>query len=219
MLRACNVASRNGSDGSGIDRSGLRGRTKGRCSAFTLPFALLVVVVLLALFYRYRPQKGYPYAVSYAVLQFGNINGDKHPDLVTYGHKGMIAGNPFWHAGRGSRFAGFREGAFFDQTEGSEFHDHAQSAARVLDLDADGDLDLISGHGIFENRSGRFTPSRRAGSQSLAQASVFDDQKAFNCSCFIVASAGMGWTDLTTFDLFAYDMTQDGYPEIILMGD
>lgn len=220
MLRACSVASRNGSDGSGIDRSRLRGRTKGRYAAFIVPFVLLVVVALLALFYLYhRPQRGYPYEVSYVVLQFGNINGDKHPDLITYGHKGMVAGNPVWHAGRGNRFAGFRGRTSFDQTEDHEFHDHAQFAARVLDLDADGDLDLISGHGIFENRSGRFTPSRRAGPASLAEASVFDDQEAFDCFCFIVGSAGMGWTDLTTFDLYAYDMTQDGYPEIILIGD
>jgi ribosomal protein S30 len=141
--------------------------------------------------------------VSYSVLQFGNINGDKFPDMVTYGYRAQAAGNPYGYAGSGDHFDWAYNPLFGDLP--------ASYGTRMLDLDGDGDLDMLSNSGVFRNDSGKFV--RVSG---YGMATPHNDDKARADLAGLVDEGSLGWE---AFDLFACDISSDTFPDIIFLGD
>jgi len=184
-------------------------RRKRRRILFPLTVRKLLILSILAsilwgmlfLWCEHRRTHGYPYNASYSVLQFGNIDGDEFPDLMTYGYRGQAAGNARWFPGRGncfeSRWDPAREGLF------------ASYCAVLADLDDDGDADLISDRGIFRNDAGTFTNVPRD------PDGKYDDARTFVQFIMLVMINFEGFV----FDLHVCDLSGDGNPEIILLGD
>ncbi|MBN1864237.1 MAG: VCBS repeat-containing protein [Victivallales bacterium] len=110
--------------------------------------AALVCGFSLALWNYSVPKKvSYGYYIGFAEIQFGNIDGDKYPDLFTCGYCGMIYGNPAWFVGRGTHFD--------DWEHGQELDGIRQMTAVLVDLDNDGDMDILSSE-ILINDNGNF---------------------------------------------------------------
>lgn len=166
----------------------------------------------------YRTESwNYPYAfggaVTFQELQFGNINGDNYPDLMTYGFLGMGAGDPHWFAGRGERFDDWSSVHDPDRDAGGKYG-HGLSGVKLLDVDLDGDADLLSREGIFLNEKGVFTPRR-----ARDMGTKYQDQDAFEEFCAILNSAKWWGFLQEAFDVYAPDLTGDGDPEIVLLGE
>ncbi|MDP6358414.1 MAG: VCBS repeat-containing protein [Planctomycetota bacterium] len=138
----------------------------------------------------------YPYNASYSVLQFGNINGDGLPDLMTYGYRGQAAGNPKWFPGRGNGFDSRRQKEF------------ASYGAILADLDGDGDADMLS-NGLFRNDMGTFV------NVAHDPDGEYEDLKSWHEFIMLL----MGNFQGGVFDLYVCDLSGDGIPEIILLGD
>ena len=184
-------------------------RRKRRWSVFPLTVSKLVGCSVLAsvfwgllfLGWEYNRRRSYPYNASYSVLQFGNINGDGFPDLMTYGYRGQAAGNARWFPGDGdgfeSRWASAREGLF------------ASYCAILVDLDADGDADLLSDRGIFRNDAGRFTE------QPHDPDGAYGNGRTFQELTMLVMNSFAGFV----FDLYACDLSGDETSEIVVFGD
>jgi len=182
-------------------------RKRRRGLIFPLTIRKLVFLSVLAslfcailfLWSEHRRRNRYPYNASYSVLQFGNINGDEFPDLMTYGYRGQVAGNAVWFPGRGDGFESRsgRQGWF------------GSYGAILADLDGDGDADLLSDNGIFRNDRGTFTniPHDPAGNHR--------DGKTFGDFLMLLMRNYSGFV----FDLHVCDLSGDGNPEIVLLGD
>ncbi|MBN1864410.1 MAG: VCBS repeat-containing protein [Victivallales bacterium] len=95
------------------------------------------------------PKKvSYGYFISFAEIQFGNINGEKYPDLFTCGCHGMSYGNPAWFIGRGTHFDDWEHEQMLPTKIG-------QQTAVLVDLDNDGYMDIM-GTTFLINENGRF---------------------------------------------------------------
>ncbi|MDA0837010.1 MAG: VCBS repeat-containing protein [Planctomycetota bacterium] len=156
-----------------------------------------VLCGILFLWGDYSRKHSYPYNASFSVLQFGNINGDGLADLMTYGYRGQAAGNPRWFPGRGNGFDSLNQEHF------------ASYGAILADLDGDGDADMLSDNGIFRNDVGTFinVPHDPDGD--------YKDGKTWNEFIMLLMINFEGFV----FDLYVCDLSSDGFPEIILLGD
>lgn len=128
--------------------------------------------------------------ISFDCLQFGNIDGDKNVDLMTHGYWGMVAGNFYWFAGRGDSFADWKNRHAID--------DLAQCCGRLLDIDLDGDSDVVCAMGIYYNTAGSFEPVYVPNNSSEDEAS---SERAFFAplwECFQPVAVDIWGTDLSS---------------------
>ncbi|MDP6353959.1 MAG: FG-GAP-like repeat-containing protein [Planctomycetota bacterium] len=187
--------------------------------ASLLPALIIFTILAMVVISHKRDQryKQYPYSISLSVLEFGNINGDEYPDMVTFGYKGMIGGNPLWFEGRGRGFGDRSDGHRFEPSE-------AQLGMRFLDLDSDGDLDYLSGRGVFENAGDGTFVNRIQPPQGSPYASSYiklngriERSEPFLALTYVIGQSGMRFFEAC--DIFCADLTGDGLPEIVFIGE
>lgn len=90
----------------------------------------------------------YGYDAVFESIQFGRIDADEHPDLLTWGFRAQVAGNATVFPNQGRRFA--------DWEGNISLHDVAAYSAYLFDFDGDGDMDLFTDQGLVENRNSEF---------------------------------------------------------------
>lgn len=130
----------------------LRGEAIFRHRRLAYAFACICALVLLCWNIATPKKISYGYHIGFAEIQFGNINGDKYPDLFTCGYIGMSYGNPSWFAGRKDHFDDWND------MRGQRLRGIGQQTACLVDLDGDGDLDIVSGSFLI-NDAGKFNRS------------------------------------------------------------
>lgn len=139
----------------------------------------------------------YGYHISFDSLQFGKINGDETIDLMTHGYCGMVAGNFYWFAGHGDSFDDWRNSHSIDRL--------GQICGRLLDIDSDGDADIVCSNGIYLNSNGVF---HAVYEHQLTSQDESNAEEMFFAGLWLHHSP-------VGIDIFGADLTGDGKMELI----
>ncbi len=119
-----------------------------RAPALQLPFIFFSLgIAFCGNWLQVDNQKYINYArwISLSVIQFGDIDGDGKTDLITSGYKGMVGGNPRWYRGNGKDFG---------EWEGNRCFATGQSSPLMVELNGDGQIDMIDGRAQINQKGG-----------------------------------------------------------------